>query len=295
MADDAIKLAIQVMLNPYNTGGNILGLFQGDPKYKVKGLVKNPLLQTKIDAVGTDYDEARAMGENALNDYIRDYLAGGKVAKARSEQEQGVLEGFYDGRVENELATLRKSRADAARSAVDRALGYATANQNTARLGRDGGGSSYDTRLAMKTAADIETSNAMENAALERGDWDYLMRQRLNMTGARQALSDALLQRDLVPSDMTKRELNWNVESIGDLLKLDQSNKIYGVQEDKDFLDKMIDYSYKQGQEFDKDMAVISSMMGSARGGSGSAMPTASGAGASAGATQSPWALGPGY
>lgn len=210
--------------------GDIGGLAGDKGSYGVMRLTKNKELQGRLDTSLKDYDSTKASSSEALDQYIKNYLAGTKDAEVRSGQEIGVLDEYYNGGVENELARLRTSRADAARDAVTRALAYSTRGQNLARVGSDGGGSSYDRQLANKAATDIEVQNAMEQAALERGDWDYLQRSKLSMAGQRQAMSDALLARGLVPSNMRKDELGWNLSTLGDLLKLDNANKIYGTE-----------------------------------------------------------------
>lgn len=262
-------------MNPFSTAGNIGSLFQGNPKYKTQSTVKNPLLQEKIDAVGTDYDSVKGLSSKALDEYIKDYLSGSADAKARSEQEQAVVGGYYDGTVQNELAKLREARSQASQDAVARALAYATRNQNLSRVGAEGTGSSYDRAIADRTATDIEVANALQQADQERADWDYLMRSKLGMVGQRQAMSDALLSRGLVPANMKKAELGWDIGALADLLKLDQANKFYGVGQKKGLFDKVIDVTNRQGDIFNQDMATMTNLISAVRGGGGGAAPSA--------------------
>lgn len=212
--------------------GQMLDWVSGDEgKNVVEMLVKNPELQKRLDAGLGDYDKTRTASSKALDQYIKDYLAGGKTATARSNQEQSELDRYYNGDVERQLASLRTRTAAANDQALNRSLAYMRRNMSANQIG-GGGSTSYDRQLALKTGSDMALSSLLSGLAQERADADYLNRMKLGLTGQRTAMADALAARGLVPSQAMKGELGWNLGSLRDLLALDQANKFYGVKYD---------------------------------------------------------------
>ena len=208
-----------------------LGAALGDEGHNsVVSLTKNPQLQARLDANLSQYDKTRDASSKALDQYIADFLAGNKTASTRATQEQGVIDRYYNGDVERQLADLRTRRAAASDQALARALGYATAAQNRDQIIRSGTGSSYDRQLALKTGADLNLTNLLDNLNQERSDWNFLQGNQLGLIGKRTGIADALAARDLVPSGAMQANLGWNMDTLNRLLGLDQSNKFYGVK-----------------------------------------------------------------
>lgn len=199
-------------------------------KYEVQSLVKNRALQGRLNDTLGDYDTTRSASSKALDQYIKDYLAGSATATARSKQEQNVIDRYYNGDIENQLSDFRRRRSDASRQALERALGYAQRNRNLSQIGQAGGGSSYDRQLALKTGADLNLQALMDNLNAERGDWDWLNRTQLGLAGQRTAMADALAARGMMPANARKANLGWDLSTLGDMIRLDQANKFYGVK-----------------------------------------------------------------
>ncbi len=213
--------------------GQQINWFTGkEGKNEVEMLVKNRALQGRLNKTLGDYDTTKTASNLALEDYIKQYLAGGSTATARSNQEQGVVDRYYNGEIERRLADLRTRRAQVSKDALARSMGYAFRNQNADRILGAGGPSSYDRQLALKTGADLDIQSAMENLALERGDFDYLNRSQLALMGQRTGMADALAGRALVPAQARKAEMGWNLDALRQMIALDQANKFYGVKYD---------------------------------------------------------------
>lgn len=200
-------------------------------KNQLVSLVKNPNIQERLNDNLGEYDTTKAASSQALDQYIKDFLAGGKTATARSQQEQGAFDRYYNGDVERRLADLRARDAAAGQQAVDRSLAYMTRGQSADRIGGAGGGaSSYDRRMALNTGADINLQSLLRNLGQERSDMTNLWNAQTNYAGRRTALADADLARILMPSQMQKNELAWSNSTIGDLLNLYNTNQMFGVE-----------------------------------------------------------------
>ena len=213
-----------------NLVGDLGAAFGDEGHNSVESLVKNPQLQSRLDAQLTQYDKARDTSSKALDQYIADFLAGNKTASSRAGQEQAVIDRYYNGDVERSLADLRTRKSAASNQALARALGYMTAAQNRDQITRTGTGSSYDRQLALKTGADLNLSNLLDNLNQERSDWNFVQGNQLGLVGKRTGIADALAARDLVPSGAMQANLGWNLDTLNKLLGLDQSNKSYSVK-----------------------------------------------------------------
>lgn len=210
--------------------GGVGGLFGDKGKTETTRNVKNPGIQKEIDALLGDYGTVKSSGDQALSEYITNYLAGYPAAKTRTGQEIGNMDRYYNGQAENDLAQLRSNRTKALMAATDRASKYAIASQNRSRIGGQGGGSSYDTRQLMRSMDDIATQAAMDEAAQARGDWGYMEGQRFGLTGKRQGLADALAGYGLVPEGVRRQMYKENMGYLGGVTNLDQANNFYGLE-----------------------------------------------------------------
>jgi len=246
-----------------------LGIFQSDPTFKTLQNVKDPWYQSYLTGAGSDLNAARGTQASALKDYITKYLAGEPAAQARTGQEIGNIDRYYNGDVQSELAGLRAQRGLAVTNAANLAQRYALANQNRSLVGNEGGGSSYDRRLAFRNMGDIQTQAALDAANQSRNDYGYLENARLGLTGRRQQMANDLAGYGLVPENVRMQMLGQQVNlgnTIGSGLL---NNSIWGVQQNRDTLDKVI-------SGMDKDTATITNLIAAVRGGSPSASGPAS-------------------
>lgn len=200
-------------------------------KNQLVTLVKNPEIQDRLGDNLSEYDSTKAASSEAIDKWIQQFLAGSKTATARNQQEQGAFDRYYNGDVERKLGELRAREQAAGQQAVDRSLAYMTRSQSADRIGGGGGGaSSYDRRMALGTGADINLQSLLRNLGQERSDTTGLWNAQTQYAGQRTALADADLARLLMPSQAQKGELAWSNATIGDLLNMNNANKMFGVQ-----------------------------------------------------------------
>lgn len=210
--------------------GSVGAAFGDTGHNSVERLTKNPAIQTRLDALGDDYDKTKTASSLALDKYIADYLAGGAAAKTRTGQETSTIDRYYNGDVERQLASLRARQSQAGDDALNRSLAYMTRSMNSDRIMGSGGGGSYDRQLALRTGGDMSLQALMANLNQERADQEYLRQSQLGLAGRRTAMDDALAMRQLVPSQAMKSELGWNLGTMGGMTQLDQLNNFYGVK-----------------------------------------------------------------
>lgn len=195
---------------------------------------KSPEQEARIGQVAGDFDAARTTTGNALAEFTKKFLGNTPAAERNVAQENAVVEGYYSGDVGNTLAALRARRAAAVEAAGNRALDYERRNRNVTQLMSGGTGSSYLDRLGIKAATDQRTKEAVEQAELERKDFDYVQSGKLGLRGARTTALDALANRALVPADATNRALSELLQRLESVGRLDLANTFYGIQKPYD-------------------------------------------------------------
>ena len=193
--------------------------------------IKNTELAKLINQGISDYGGIRSSGQDAFDKYFADWQAGQPGAQTRTNQEVGVLDRFYDpSGVENDLLGLRNRRNAATQQAAELASLRAIRGLNQSRLLGGGGPSSYDSRQRMRYLGDIGVQSALDRAAQERSDYDYLMNQRLGLGGRRQAMIDAQTGRVLQPEQIRRGLYGQNLGFLGNLGEQDRANTFYGLK-----------------------------------------------------------------
>jgi hypothetical protein len=193
--------------------------------------VKNKELQKLIDQSVADYSGFSKENNAALSDYISKYLAGEGDAKARTAQETGAVDEFYNGTMANRLSALRANRAKAVNDAADFAAKQGLRSVNQSRVGGDGSGSSYEQRLAISATMAPRVQAAVDNANQERSDLGWITQNELNLAGRRQQMANAQAAYGLVPSEARAANYRQNLGILGNLGQLDQLNKFYGLKQ----------------------------------------------------------------
>lgn len=216
--------------------GNLIsdvGFAAGDRgRTSVTALTKNTGLAARFGSALQDYDTVRTSGQSALQEYIRKYLAQEAPMNARTTQEIGNLDRYFNGDVQREMAGLRAQRGLAVTNAANLAQRYALANQNRSLVGNEGGGSSYDRRLALRNMGDIQTQAALDAANQSRNDYGQLESVRLGLTGQRNALANQIAGYGLVPEQVRRQMYGQDLGYLSNLTSLDQANTFYGLQYD---------------------------------------------------------------
>lgn len=218
--------------------GGFTGLFDRPDPY-VTSLTKNPSIQRGIDANLGDWTSARSQNQAGLSDFITKYLADQGNAEKYAGQETGAISQFYNGDMANQLAALRAKRTSAVTNAADVGVQQALRNVDLSRVGEQGGGGSYDRRLAIGAVTPIRTAAALDSVNQERGDLDYLTGNRIALAGARTGIADRLAGRALVPGQARFSALSQQTGGLAPIIQQDQANKFYGIKQDPGLLDRM--------------------------------------------------------
>lgn len=234
----------------------------GSDDVNVVTKVKNPAIQSAIDQALSNYKGYAGQEQSALGDYITKYLGQQGQFEKNVGQESGAIGQFYTGEMGQKLSALRQNRAAAVNAAADVGVKQALANVNRSRLGEQGGGSSYDRRLAIGAVLPIRTQAALDNANQERTDLGYVTQNQLGLTGQREALSNALASYGLVPYATAAGVGTRNLGQLSGITNLDQANKFYGLKKDKNTFADISD-------SIDSSVLSAASIYSSAGGGGG--------------------------
>lgn len=247
---------------------SILGLFKGDDSFNTLHNVKNPAINRANTALLGDWNAGRTSSANSLADYISQYIAGTPAAAARTGQETGNIDQYFNGGIDSQLAGLRTRTSrdvmDAANQAGQEAIRASSGN----RLGDQGTGGSYATRQLMGALMPIRTQAALQNDQAARADWGYSQAAKLGLTGARTQLADQLSQRALVPDQMRQALLKSQESGLSGIEGIDTANNFYGVQKHQTDLDKWQNFLNSSQSEMGQAAGTYASLAG-AGGGSG--------------------------
>lgn len=216
----------------------MLTSFQGDPKFRTITNVKSKPIQSGINALLSDWSSGRESGSTALKDYITTYLGNKPQAQARSDQEIGYLDQLYNGGLGKQLGMIRTGREGAINTAADVAADQAIRATSQNRLGSQGGGSSYDTRLAMSTLAPIRAGAAVDRFDQERGDLAYTNALQQANLGKRQSLADQMAQYGLAPENIRRSMLTSDLSSLSGIEQANLANNFYGLQKKSTGMDR---------------------------------------------------------
>lgn len=218
--------------------GGFTGLFDR-PDPTVASLTKNPRLRPGINATIGDWSAARSATQGGLGDYIRNYLSGNADATKAATQETAPISSFYNGNMASQLAALRAGRTSAVNNAADVGVQQALRSVDQSRVGEQGGGGSYDRRLAIGAVTPIRTQAALDNANQQRADLDYLTGNQIALTGARTGIADKLAARSLTPGQASFSALGSETGGMSPIIGNDQANTYYGIQQKPGLLDRM--------------------------------------------------------
>lgn len=232
---------------------------------EIERLTKNPALEKfNLEAQG-DYTKARGESQLGLEQYIRDLLAGTATATTRSGQEQSVVDRFYNGDVERQLAANRAQDALLA----DRALNQAFANFNRTssadQVSGSPGASSWNLRSKLGVGSGLALDSDLRQAAQRRSDEDYLRQMGLGLAGRRTAMADTLAGRAMLPGQARQALLGWENATIASLLGNDAANNMYGVK----YIPSAGEQITEVGTNISNDLQDAVAMYGSLYGGQG--------------------------
>ena len=259
-------------MSVFKSTGDFLTLFQGDPKYKVNTLVKEPELQKRIDPLNKDYDAIKSEQTKAFDDFVSQFEADTGSARKLSGQEKGGLDRYWSlngmGLMPEQQDWLTRYGV-ATRTGTDLGNAYALKNLNLSRVGGSGTGDSWTTRALAGDAAARETQNLLGLLAAEQAMRDRNEGIKIGSVGARQAIQDALLRRTQMPAQLAQQNFGWNTGALAGLLGLNAANKFYGVSQDLSGLDKAINFLNAQQNNLNSDIGMATNLLGAFMGGGG--------------------------
>ena len=198
--------------------------------YSLVDLVKNKPIQSNLNTLIGDYGTQVSKDSTDLNSYIKDYLSKTPQATKWGGQEQSAVDRFYNGDVEAQLAGLRANQANLGNQAVAQGLAYQRGNMNRASMTGAGGDNSYLTRTGVGVGTDVNLQNELANLGQERADVGYTNEMPLKLAGERTAIGDTLSSRLLTPVQARQQDLGYDVSTLGNLSKVQDSNNMYGAQ-----------------------------------------------------------------
>ena len=215
----------------------MLQAFLGSDDVNTIREVRDPLLASRLEGLWTDYDRDSRQARRDIGAFSRDWR---DTYAATLPQEQAAVGGYYDGSIERALAGLRARRSAAVTAAGDRALQEVARGGKLGILGGgQGTGSSYLQRLGLSNASDILIRNALDASNAERGDFDAIERARINLLGRRLDLQ----KNQLMPYNVRTADLARRLGNAGSLGQLGSAAYFTGLENDKNFFDRMGDSS----------------------------------------------------
>ena len=214
----------------YGFIGGAIRSFSGN-NVNVVSKVKSKPLQGALNQSLEDYNALRTSGQQALGDYIKDYMSNAADAKTFGNQEEGAVSDFFNGNLSNRLAALRTSRQQAVNNAADVGAQQAIRASNGADVADEGGGSSYQTRQLIGAVAPIRAQAAVDNANQERADLGFTTEGQMTNIGKRNDIINRTSGFGLVPQQTARSMFGQNEGFLGNMLQADQLNHFYGLKQ----------------------------------------------------------------
>lgn len=198
--------------------------------YSLDTLTKNQGIQSALNNLIGSYNSQVSNDSTDLNSYIKNYLAGTNQATQNTAQETGAIDRYYNGDVARQLAGLRAQQSQLGNQSVAQALAYQRGNQNRALVTGGGGDNSYDNRIGIGTAANLNLANNLQNLTQQRSDINQVDQSQLALAGQRNNLADALAARSLVPAQVGQSMLSAEGQDLNGITGISNANNLFGVQ-----------------------------------------------------------------
>lgn len=204
----------------------------GGAQFTTLANVKNPAIDARLAEILKTFD---TVSKSTPEEFVTRLRAAGPQFEGFTQQDIANLSDISGPGLETKLQGLRANRRAAVRSAADRALGDLTRILSLGRMGQSTGAaplgqSSYLTKLGLDKASEIETGAALDQAAQERADLDYLNQLRLGTLGKRGELLQTDIGRSLLPSQVNAQWFNQLMSSLLPIVSASNANTFYGLQ-----------------------------------------------------------------
>ncbi len=217
-----------------NANAGILAQIQGlvtnpaSDVLTVKSAVKSPEMATRITSAGNALATDTANHQASLKDFVSAWLAGQPTATANAGQESAALGRIYDtgpGGITAALQRIADARNNAATTqALNAMRGQATIS-NALHAGQPN--ASYNAFGLASIQGQIAAQAATEKADQERANLMSVLGLQTSQAGRRTALTDAALQRMLVPNQVGQATTTADLGALMQLLALTQGNTEY--------------------------------------------------------------------
>jgi hypothetical protein len=243
------------------------GFGSDKPNLKLQTFVKNKPLQEQIDF---SLDKSRRTFDLS-EDAIRSFGDLWSTTQPRwtefAERDIGRIGDIYSGKLETQLGDLRRGQREARIGATESALGRARGAE-TARAAAMGlpGGSSYRNLMESRIMSDIMNQAAMEDAALARGDFNYLQQAQLGNLGVRQNMLGAMEQREMTPLQFASTARGIPLQNLSGIQAMDEANKIYNMYRKRGWMERAADAEQAFTDQINQGISMAGSVAGIAGG-----------------------------
>jgi hypothetical protein len=194
-----------------------------------KSQTQNTLFQGAV----ANYNAGQPAKQQSLTDFTKEFFATAADRKNNKAQEDASINSVYSGNLQAQLDALQKKRMGAINVATQKAITRARMDNNLARLGYGGAGSSYLDRAYGDSVGNILTQEAVNNANLGRDNLLYVRGEQDKLLGQRQNLARSYFQDMMLPNDMITRSNQGDISTLQGLANLENGNSIYELPEDR--------------------------------------------------------------
>jgi hypothetical protein len=195
--------------------------------------VKNKAIAASNKSLLAGFDTNIDAEKAGLADYRTDLAANADKFRTGNLQEQSAIGQFYTGEMAQKLAALRGQRETAVNAAADVGVKQALANVDRSRLGGEGGGSSYNNRLAIGATTPIRVQAALDTANQSRADLGYLTQNQLGLTGQRLGLINQAAGYGLIPTQTTQALQARDIQNLQGITNVDTADTFYGLKQNR--------------------------------------------------------------
>lgn len=199
--------------------------------YSPVDVTKDTGIQSSLGSLINQYQGQQAQDSTDLGSYIKQYLAGNNQAAQNTGQESSAINRYYNGDVARQLADLRAQQSQLGNQSVAQALAYQRGNANRAMVAGGGGGdNSYNNRIGVGTAANLNLANNLALLGQNRADINQVNQGQLSLVGQRNSLADALAARTLTPDQVANQNLAAQAGVLSGLTGISNANNLYGAR-----------------------------------------------------------------
>ena len=259
------------------------------PNLRLQTLVKEPEIQKQLDFGIQRSADTQRLAEESIKGFMDTFRANQPRIQEFTQADVGRIGDIYSGRLETQLGGLRNTQRQARVGATEAALRRARGAE-TSRAAASGmpGGSSYRNLMESRIMNDIMTQAAMEDANLQRGDFNLLQQLQLGNLGVRQNMLQGLEERETVPLRATSTMRGIPMQNLAQLQQMDEQNKFRNIYRKRGAMERFADMDQANLQQLGQVIGMAKDVMGmvGGPGGMGGGAPGGGGGGGGGGGPQ---------